>query len=151
MKTNETILREIYNIGNKEVKEKMEKEYPSLFTKTTLLDKAIEYLTEQDEEVIKLRKFQSILSEDDNILAEQKLIVIFKHKNEKYIFNWDDSNEYKYYIWWKMKNEFSYSSWYYYCAFSNVPARLCLKNKKLIEELTKEQEIINYFKIYMRQ
>ena len=51
MRTSETTLREIYDISNKEVKEKMELEFPTLFKKSSILNEAISYLTEEDEEV----------------------------------------------------------------------------------------------------
>ena len=95
MKTSETTLREIYDISNKEVKEKMELEFPTLFKKSSILNEAISYLTEEDEEVVKLRKLEKIEG-IDNILAEQRLVVIFKAKNEKLIFDWNDSNQNKY-------------------------------------------------------
>ena len=60
MKTSETTLREIYDISNKEVKEKMELEFPTLFKKSSILNEAISYLTEEDEEVVKLRKLEKI-------------------------------------------------------------------------------------------
>lgn len=150
MKTNETTLREIYNIGNKEVKERMEKEYPSLFSKSTLLEDAIQYLTEQDEEVIKLRKFEKCLDVNDNMLAEQKLIVIFKHKNEKHIFDWDNSDEYKYYPWWYLSENFHLCGVDCSHSGSGVSSRLCLKSRELAENLTEESEIINYFKLYLK-
>jgi len=150
MNINETTLRDIYNIGNKEVKERMEKEYPSLFKKQTLLEEAIEYLTENDEEVIKLRKFEKCLDEDDNILAEQKLIVIFKHKNDRHIFNWDNDDEYKYFSWWWLQSDdFRLRDVDRFHSISVCSPRLGLKSRELAENLLKEEEIINYFKLYL--
>lgn len=151
MKTTEKTLKELYKIGNKETKEKLELEFPTLFKTKTLLDSAIEYLTEKDEEVVKLRKLET-LTGIDNLLAEQKLVVIFKAKNEKHIFDWSNKNEYKYFIWFKMdENNFSYVNYYNWNTISAASARLCLKSADLVKELANNEEIKNYFKTYMLQ
>ena len=48
MRTSETTLREMYDISNKEVKEKMELEFPTLFKKSSILNEAISYLTKKN-------------------------------------------------------------------------------------------------------
>ena len=148
MKTSETTLREIYDISNKEVKEKMELEFPTLFKKSSILNEAISYLTEEDEEVVKLRKLEKIEG-IDNILAEQRLVVIFRAKNEKFIFDWNDNNQYKYYPWFYLGENFRYDNSYDYCARSNVSSRLCLKSKELLLELVNQQEILELYKTYL--
>ena len=151
MKTTEKTLKEIYNLGNQETKDKLEKEFPTLFKVKTLLDISIDYLTEKDEEVIKLRKLET-LNGIDNLLAEQKLIVIFKAKNEKHIFNWDNNTEYKYFLWFYLGDNFRYHSYCgYYSAGSCVSSHLCLKTQKLVNELKNNEEVINLFKIYIQQ
>lgn len=150
MKTTEKTLKELYKIGNKETKDKLESEFPTIFKVKSLLETSIEYLTEQDCEVIKLRQLEKVLNENDNLLAEQKLIVIFKALNEKWIPNWNDSNEKKYYIWWDMNN-FSYRGWYYDYSCSTVPARLCLKSGELVGKIKNNTEIVQLFKLYMLQ
>lgn len=149
MKTSETTLREIYDISNKEVKEKMELEFPTLFKKSSILNEAISYLTEEDEEVVKLRKLEKIEG-IDNILAEQRLVVIFRAKNEKFIFDWNDDNQYKYYPWFYLGENFRYDDYCdYYCTDSYVSSRLCLKSKELLLELVNQQEILELYKTYL--
>ena len=148
MKTSETTLREIYDISNKEVKEKMELEFPTLFKKSSILNEAISYLTEEDEEVVKLRKLEKIEG-IDNILAEQRLVVIFRAKNEKFIFDWNDNNQYKYYPWFYLGENFRYVYYYYDYTRSFVSSRLCLKSKELLLELVNQQEILELYKTYL--
>ena len=149
MKTSETTLREIYDISNKEVKEKMKLEFPTLFKKSSILNEAISYLTEEDEEVVKLRKLEKIEG-IDNILAEQRLVVIFKAKNEKLIFDWNDSNQNIYYPWFCLGEDFRYDCYFdFYVARSFVSSRLCLKSKELLLELVNQQEILELYKTYL--
>ena len=148
MKTSETTLREIYDISNKEVKEKMELEFPTLFKKSSILNEAISYLTEEDEEVVKLRKLEKIEG-IDNILAEQRLVVIFRAKNEKFIFDWNDDNQYKHYSWFYLGEDFRYDFYDYCCTRSSVSSRLCLKSKELLLELVNQQEILELYKTYL--
>ena len=148
MKTSETTLREIYDISNKEVKEKMELEFPTLFKKSSILNEAISYLTEEDEEVVKLRKLEKIEG-IDNILAEQRLVVIFKAKNEKLIFDWNDDNQYKHYPWFYLGENFRYNGYGSCYAGSVVSSRLCLKSKELLLELVNQQEILELYKTYL--
>ena len=148
MKTSETTLREIYDISNKEVKEKMELEFPTLFKKSSILNEAISYLTEEDEEVVKLRKLEKIEG-IDNILAEQRLVVIFRAKNEKPIFDCNDSNQYKHYPWFYLGENFRYFSYNDVYTRSAVSTRLCLKSKELLLELVNQQEILELYKTYL--
>ena len=148
MITSETTLREIYDISNKEVKEKMELEFPTLFKKSSILNEAISYLTEEDEEVVKLRKLEKIEG-IDNILAEQRLVVIFRAKNEKFIFDWNDNNQYKYYPWFYLGENFRYDVCFYFCSRSVVSSRLCLKSEELLLELVNQQEILELYKTYL--
>ena len=69
MKTSETTLREIYDISNKEVKEKMKLEFPTLFKKSSILNEAISYLTEVDD-LCKIIKAKINLQEG-NITEQQ--------------------------------------------------------------------------------
>ena len=148
MKTSETTLREIYDISNKEVKEKMELEFPTLFKKSSILNEAISYLTEEDEEVVKLRKLEKIEG-IDNILAEQRLVVIFRAKNEKFIFDWNDDNQHKHYPWFYLGENFRYDVCNYCFTHSTVSSRLCLKSKELLIELVNQQEILELYKTYL--
>ena len=153
MKTSETTLREIYDISNKEVKEKMELEFPTLFKKSSILNEAIlneaiSYLTEEDEEVVKLRKLEKIEG-IDNILAEQRLVVIFRAKNEKFIFDWNDDNQPKHYPWFYLGEDFHYDTYCDYFTYSAVSSRLCLKSKELLLELVNQQEILELYKTYL--
>jgi hypothetical protein len=150
MKTNEATLREIYNKSNSEVKTIMEQEFPTLFKGLNLLEKAIETLSEKDEEVIKLRKLETVCEKGCNILAEQKLRVLIKWKNNGWKPNWSDSNEYKYFIWWNMKeNCFNGVNDYFRSAAAS--SRLCFKSKEDAEKMVKNDEVISLYKQYFNQ
>ena len=79
----EDLLKDLYKLGNKEVKDKLLLEHPTLFKTKLLIDEAIESLGESDEDVIKLGKLLSILDDNDRLVAEQKLIIVIKYKNLK--------------------------------------------------------------------
>jgi len=149
MKTSEKTLRNLYNIGDKKVREELEKEFPSVFKQQTLLQQAIDYLTEQDKEVIKLRKLEK-LEGIDNILAEQKLVVIIRWKNKKEVLDWSNSNQYKYYLWFYLDN-FRLNGVRYDHSLSVCSTRLCFKNKKDAEEMSKNEEMLSYYKLYMTE
>lgn len=136
---------DLHKTGNQETKELLEKQYPKLFVKTSLLEQAIAYLSEKDEEVIKLRKLET-LQGIDNLLAEQKLVVIFRFKNGKHIFNWRDLNEQKWFLYWDLDG-FRLHVAYSYDVISFSSARLCLKTEELALELSKENEILEYYKL----
>jgi len=144
MQTTEKTLKEIYKTGNKETREKLEAEFPTIFQTKTELEKAINYLSEKDEEVIKLRKFEKILDENDRTLAEQRLIVYIKFKNEKYIFTESDC---KYRIWWNLYS-FCFDDVFFSRANTNLPLALCFKNEKDATSVKDNQEILGYFKTY---
>ena len=142
MKTTEQTLLEIYKIGTKEVKDYLEKEHPNLFPKQSLLEQAITYLGENDKEVLKLKQLEGI----DELLAHQKLVVIIKWKNQGWIPNFDNGNEAKYFIWWYLGKDFRLYHVFYYLSSSTCSARLCFKNRSDAEEMTTNNEFINYGK-----
>lgn len=148
METN--YMLDLHKVGNKAVKEKLEKDYPQIFVKPTMLEDAIKYLTEKDEEVIKLRKLETLQGIDD-LVAQQKIVVIFRHLNEKHVFDWNNSNEYKYFIWWDME-DFSYydryDRWNHSC---HTSARFALKSSDLVSKVKESKECIGYFKQFMYQ
>ena len=146
MNTNEDILRAIYDKSESEVKSIMEKEFPTLFKVKTLLEQAIVALSETDCEVTKLRKLETVCEEGCNILAEQKLIVIYKWKNNGWKPNWKDANEYKYYIWWNMKDN-CFDDVNDYDCVADASSRLCFKSRALAEKASKilEKQFMNYY------
>jgi len=114
----------------------------------TILNEAIYYLTEEDEEVLKLRKLEKIEG-IENIIAEQKLVIIFRAKNDDWTPNWNDSNQYKFYPWFYLGDNFRYRSYFAYCARSGVSSRLCVKSKEILIELMSEKEILDLYETYL--
>lgn len=101
------------------------------------LQDAINYLGEDDIEVISLRQLQKI-DISDRILAEQEAVCIVRALNEKHIFDWNNSNEYKHRIWWYMNEDnfrFNYSGWR--DSDSPVASSLCFKSEKTADNLGK--------------
>jgi len=143
----ENLIKEIYNIGNEETKRKLEKEYPNLFKKS-LLEQAINHLTEKDEEVIKLRKLET-LEGIDNLIAEQKLVIIYKFKNDGWVAEFKTGNTKNHFIWWDLSKE-KISCYHCHCSYSNsnVPASLCLKSSELCKELGNNEEVTELANTY---
>jgi len=142
MKTTEKTITEIYNLGNQEIKEKLQKEFPSLFKTTTELEKAIQNLGETDKEVIKLKKLD-FLEDDDKLLVYQKLVTITKYLNNS---------------WVRKEGETYYYPWFYLNTFrlngvgdrsecSNAPSALCFKSEEVAQYAADNQEIFEYYKI----
>lgn len=147
----EDLLKDLYKLGNKEVKDKLELEHPTLFKTKLLIDEAIEALGESDKDVIKLGKLLSILDDNDRLVAEQKLIIVIKYKNNGWVADFDDNKQGKYYVWFYLGVNFCYYRWNYCISYSNVPASLCLKNKELCKELANNEEVVNYYNLYLNK
>ncbi len=99
--------------------------------KIKTIDDAIKHLGENDEEVVQLRKLESVKGLSDAILNNQIAVVIVKALNDGWVANWDDSNEYKYYPFFYLGKNFRcdyYGTWY---TGSNSSSRFCLKNEEL--------------------
>lgn len=116
---------------------------------TCTLQDCINYLGENDLEVINLRQLQKV-NVSKYIIDNQSAIVIIKALNGDWTPNWGNINEYKYFIWWGMQdNNFSYD----YCNFWNscsiASARLCLKSATLCQEIGKNKEFVKIFKSFM--
>ena len=95
------------------------------------IEDCINKLTEEDEEIIQLRKLESIKDLSEHILNNQIAVVIVKALNDGWIPDWDDSNQYKYYPWFYLGENFR-CDYYYDCySYSVVSSRLCLKSKEL--------------------
>lgn len=137
------IVKELYKIGNTEVKQKLEKEFPEAF-QTTELEKAIEKLGEKDKEIIKLRKLQSLEDIESN-LAYQKLVVIIKSLNDGWIRK---KGDYFYYPWFNV-DEFRLYYVHAYYSSSFVGAPLFYKSEELAQEALENPEILGYYKTYM--
>ena len=95
------------------------------------IEDCINKLTEEDEEIIQLRKLESIKDLSEHILNNQIAVVIIKALNDGWIPDWNDDNQYKYCPWFYLGEGFSYYSYGLYSADSCVSSRLCLKSKEL--------------------
>ena len=95
------------------------------------LEDATNKLGEKDEDVIQLRKLESVDGLADYILNNQIAIVVAKALNDGWVANWDDHNEYKYYPWFYLGKNFHYIDYFAWYSFSNASSRLSLKSSKL--------------------
>lgn len=109
---------------------------------TCSLQDCINYLGEVDQEVINLRQLQKI-SISDRILAEQEAVCMVRALNEKHIFDWNSSNEYKYRILWYLDGEFRFDCVVWDVSYSFVPASLYFKKESIAEKLGKNN---NHYK-----
>jgi hypothetical protein len=116
---------------------------------TCTLQDCIDYLGENDLEVINLKQLQKV-DVSEHIIANQSAIVIVKALNEDWTPNWNNSSERKYFIWWNMVDgKFSYDCYDVWESYSHISARLCLKSSKLCEDIGKNGEIVKIFKSFM--
>lgn len=95
------------------------------------LEDATKKLGEKDEDVIQLRKLESIKGLAEYILNTQIAIVITKALNDSWQANWDDSNEYKYYPWFYLGKNFRYYSCNFWNSRSYTSSRLSFKSSEL--------------------
>ena len=91
----------------------------------------INKLTEEDEEIIQLRKLESIKDLSEYILNNQIAVVIIKALNDGWIPDWNDDNQHKYHPWFCLGEDFRYDNYNRSYAYSGVSSRLCLKSKEL--------------------
>lgn len=113
------------------------------------LQDAIDYLGEDDQDVLDLKQLEKA-KVSKHIIANQSAVVIIKAVNGDWTPNWNDSNESKYFIWWDMQtNNFSYGNYGNWHSRSDVSARLCLKNSKLCQDIGKNKEFVKIFKTFM--
>jgi len=110
-------------------------------------EKVLEYLGEEDTEVIEYRKLvkADITSKP---LYFQMGICIVRAYNEKHELDWSDSDEYKYYIWWYM-NSFRLCSVSGRSENSFTPSALCFKHSNLAKSVSENKEFIVIFKKFM--
>lgn len=137
------IVKELHKIGNAEVKEKLEKEFPEAF-QTSELEKAIEKLGEKDKEVVKLRKLETLEDIESN-LAYQKLVVIIKSLNDGWIRK---EGDYFYYPWFYVDKFRLYGVGARF-SVSGVGAPLFYKSEELAQQALEKPEILGYYKTYM--
>ena len=143
-------------INGKDVEITLTKEQVAQINKSKQLDAstcslqdAIDYLGEDDQDVLDLKTLEKT-KVSKHIIANQSAVVIIKALNEKWIPNWSGSNEYKYFIWWDMQtNSFSYYYYYDWGSDSGISARLCLKNSNLCQDIGKNKEFVKIFKSFM--
>jgi len=110
-------------------------------------EKVLEYLGEEDKEVIEYRKLikAEITSKP---LYFQMAICIVRAYNEKHELDWSDSNEYKYYIWWYM-NSFRLHRVVDFRVHSSAPSALCFKSSHLAKSVSNNEEFVEIFKRFM--
>jgi len=95
------------------------------------LEDATNKLGEKDEDVIQLRKLESVDGLADYILNNQIAIVVAKALNDGWVANWDDHNEYKYYPWFYLGKKFRYNYCNYWYSGSSASSRLSFKSSEL--------------------
>lgn len=115
--------------------------------KLQTFEKVLEYLGEEDLEVVEYRKLvkAEIASKP---LYFQMAICIVRAYNEKHELDWSDSNEYKYYIWWYMNN-FRLIDVCGVRGNSTAPSALYFKSSTLAKLVANNQEFIDIFKKFM--
>lgn len=149
-------MKTVIQINGKDVEITLTKEQVAQINKqkeldasTCTLQDCIDYLGENDQEVINLRQLLKI-DISEHVLANQQAVCIIKALNGGWTPNWDNSNEYKYFIWWNMQtNNFSYDCYGSWDSSSHVSARLCLKSSKLCQDIGKNEEFVKIFKKFM--
>lgn len=116
---------------------------------TCTLQDCIDYLGEDDQEVLNLRQLQKV-EISEHIISNQSAVVIVKALNKNWIPDWNDPDECKYFIWWNMQtNDFSYNYYFVCKSRSDVSARLCLKSLKLCQDICENKEFVKIFKSFM--
>jgi len=95
------------------------------------VEDATNKLGEKDEDVIQLRKLESVDGLADYILNNQIAIVVAKALNDGWVANWDDHNEYKYYPWFYLGKNFRCNSCNGWNSNSDASSRLSLKSSEL--------------------
>lgn len=109
------------------------------------IEDAITYLGESDETVKDLRLLQSIKI-SDKIIAQQEAVCFVRALNEKFEFDWNNSNQRKYRVWWYMDKEFRFGFVSWGGSVTHFPASLCFKNEKLAEFAGKNENYKNICK-----
>lgn len=112
------------------------------------VEDCINKLTEKDEEVIQLRKLESIEGLAEHILNNQIAVVITKALNDGWVGDWNDSSEYKYFPWFYLGKNFRCDYYNRWDTYSDTSARLCLKNKELA--IYAGQQFIEVYKKFMK-
>lgn len=95
------------------------------------VEDCINKLTEKDEEVIQLRKLESIKGLAEHILNNQIAVVITKALNDGWTADWNSSNEYKYYPCFYLGDNFRCNHCFSWNTHSVTSTRLCLKSSEL--------------------
>jgi hypothetical protein len=107
----------------------MNKITKNICERITSVDAAIAELGEDDNEVVRLRKLQTIFDDPtDHLLNYQTAVVLVRAINEKREPNWNDPDEWKYTAWFHMggSSGFRYDVCDGWGSASGVGSRLCL-------------------------
>lgn len=115
---------------------------------TCTLQDCIDYLGEDDKEVINLRVLQQARV-TDRILANQEAVCMVKAVNEKHVFDWGNSDERKWRIWWYLDKEFRFHVSYYFVSYSCVASSLCFKSEKIANSFGNNENYTNICKRFM--
>lgn len=95
------------------------------------VEDAINKLGEKNEDVIQLRKLQSIEGLAEYILNNQIAIILTKALNDGWVANWNNHNEYKYYPWFYLGDNFRCDDCTNWNTHSHASSRLSLKSSEL--------------------
>lgn len=117
---------------------------PDSFT----LQDAMDYLGEEDEEIINLRLLQQVRV-TDRILANQEAVCMVKAINEKHVFDWNNSDEIKWRIWWYLDKEFRFGDSSCSTSVSNVASSYCFKSEKLADSIGNNKNYMSICKRFM--
>lgn len=147
--------RDLYPTADKAFKAMLEDSFGKEFFNQKITDRvktfqdAVIILGSNDQEVLKYNILAKYLPEADNILLEQKLIIIARALNEGWTPNWDNDNEYKYYPWFRMGSAFVFNYTNYVWAGTTAfgGSRLCFKSRELAEYVGKQ--FTEIYKEYM--
>jgi hypothetical protein len=100
----------------------------------------INELGENDEDVIIYRKLSTLFNGTSHVVNNQLAIIITKALNEKWVPNWNDSNQSKWFAYFQMggSSGFRFNDYGNWPSHSNVGSRLCLKSSELAEYAAKQ-------------
>lgn len=115
---------------------------------TCTLQDCIDYLGEDDLEVVNLRQLQKV-DISDRILANQEAVCFNRALNEKHIFDWNNNFEQKWRNWYHLGNGFRFYYSYYGNSDSYVASSLYFKTKKLADSAGSNKNYLTICKRFM--
>lgn len=115
---------------------------------TCTLQDCINYLGEDDQEVINLRQLQKV-DISDRILANQEAVCFNRALNERHIFDWNNSSEQKWRNWYYLDDGFRFNGSGYDCSNGNVASSLCFKTEELADSAGSNKNYLAICKRFM--